>query len=565
MWNAVSVASMCALALACAASAAPWQPDEYPISYWYAPPAEANTLETWQTVKDCNFTVCGPGSGGSVEGTQKMLDYWQQLGLRGIVLDGRISWQMTAGAKWRETIAQIVVDYGSYPALYGYYLQDEPNYELFQALGEISREFEKRDRAHLPYINLFPTYASVAQLGTPTYADHLDKYLSIVQPRVLSYDHYCLMKDGSDRKDYFENLELIREYGLRYNTPPWNIILSLPHLAYRDPTAGEMRWQVYTSLAYGMKGLMYFTYWTHPDWEKDNQVAIVDSQGKPARLYPIIRELNAEIRTLGKTLLGLTSTAVYHTGDVPQGCRRLGGDEIVRLPDDVPLVLGLFRNVAGADYAMIVNRSHDDPVEFEATFKPHVVRVLGLSAQDGSESEATLDGGKLKLTLEPGGGRLFRLITEFRYPEPPKPVTHIDFQFDTPGDLEGWAGFNSLASPEVADGVLSLTFTGDDPFLSRSFLRIAPDRYSKIKVRMKLAGGNNQGQLFWTTAAEPTFRDDKYLNFPIVPDGEWHEYTIPVGEHAKWKGQAIRAIRLDPTTGGAPAGSQVLIDWIVGE
>jgi hypothetical protein len=554
-----------ALLVACAAVAAPWQPDEYPISYWYGPPQEFNTQATWQTAKDCNFTVCGPAGGYSVEENRKMLDLCQAVGTKAMVVDGRISWQMTAGDRWRETVGQIVADYGSHPALYGYYLQDEPNYEQFQALGAISREFETQDAAHLPYINLFPTYASVEQLGTPTYADHLDKYLSIVQPRVLSYDHYCLMRDGSDRKDYFENLELIREYGLRYHTPQWNIILSLPHLGYRDPTAGEMRWQVYTSLAYGMKGLMYFTYWTHPDWEKDGQVAIVDSRGKPARLYPIVQQLNGEIRALGKTLLGLTSTAVYHTGGTPQACRRLGGDEVVQLPDSVPLVLGLFSDPAGSQYAMIVNRSHDDPAEFEAAFRSSVTGAFVVSAQDGSESPAPLDGGKLKLALEPGDGRLLRLVTEFRYPEPPRPLTDIDFRFDAAGDLEGWAGLNSLAEPTVSDGVLSLTFAGEDPFLCRGYLMIEPDRYSKIKVRMKLPGGNAQGQLFWTTADEPTFRDDKYLNFPVVPDGQWHEYAIPVGDHPKWKGQGIRAIRLDPTTGGAPEGTQVEIDSIAGE
>ncbi len=82
---------------------------------------------------------------------------------------------------------------------------------------------------------------------------------------------------------------------------------------------------------------------------------------------------------------------------------------------------------------------------------------------------------------------------------------------------------------------------------------------------MKLPTCDPAGQLFWATAEEPEFQDDKYLNFPVVADGQWHEYVIPVAGHAKWKGQTIRAIRLDPTTGGAASGSRVEIDWIVGE
>jgi len=55
------------------------------------------------------------------------------------------------------------------------------------------------------------------------------------------------------------------------------------------------------------------------------------------------------------------------------------------------------------------------------------------------------------------------------------------------------------------------------------------------------------------------------MNFTVIPDGEWHEYVVPVGEHPRWRGQPIRAIRLDPVTGGAESGSQVEIDSIVGE
>ena len=82
---------------------------------------------------------------------------------------------------------------------------------------------------------------------------------------------------------------------------------------------------------------------------------------------------------------------------------------------------------------------------------------------------------------------------------------------------------------------------------------------------MKLPPCNPDGQFFWTTASSPSFADDKYLAFPVKPDGEWHEYEIPVGTHPLWKGEAVRAIRLDPTTGGAAAGSKVQVDWIVGE
>ncbi len=555
------------LVCSCALAQAPWQPEEYPISYWVGPPRTFNTLAAWQTVKDCNFTVCGQYGGYSAEDNRQRLDFCAQLGLKAMIVDGRTSWEATFLDNHAELIRSLVADYGSHPATYGYYILDEPSADRFPALAKVSQELQRQDPKHLPYINLLPTYASPEQLGTPTYAEHLDCFLRLVKPAVLSYDHYALLQDGSDRLDYFENLALIREYGLRYGVPPWNIILSLPHLSYRDPSAAEMRWQVYTSLAYGIKGLMWFTYWTMPEWERDfGGTAIVNPQGEPARLYPIVKQLNGETRVLGKTLLGLTSTGVYHTGAIPLGCTRLGVDAPIQLPGDLPLLIGFFTDPAARQYALLVNRDHaGPPVAATLVLKPHVTGLTEISAVDGSDSPVALAAGRAVVSLGAGDGRLYRLTTAFAYPELPKPLTVIDFQFNTAGDSEGWGGFNSLSGPLVSDGALTLAFTGADPSLSRTFLRLVPDQYSSIRVRMRLESGNPEGQFFWTTREEPGFADDKYLNFAVQPDGQWHEYAIPVGGHARWRGKAVQGIRLDPTTGGATPGSKVQIDWLRGE
>lgn len=554
------------MAMCAAALGAPWQPEQFPIGYWLGPPPEANSLQTWQTVADCNFTFTGPRGGYSVEENLEMLDFCQQAGVRALVTDSRIHWQMTANEGWEETVAEIIADYASHPALYGYYLKDEPNHQLFAPLGEMSREFERQDPDHLPYINLFPTYANVRQLGTPTYADHIAKFLETVQPRVLSYDHYALLRAGGMRPDYYENLAIIRDLGLQHNTPQWQIILSLAHLAYRDPTEAEMRWQVYTSLAYGMKGIMYFTYWTPPSLAQEGRYGIVDGEGRPARLYPIVQQLNSEIRALGATLLGLTSTEVYHTGEqIPAGATRQGTDAVVRVPEELPLLVGMFEDKAGELYAMIVNRDWENPVELQANMATHVAGVAEVSAENGSEAELEMTDGAVPLELPAGGGRLLHLSTEFDYPQPPRPRTEISFQFDDGGDLEGWSPGHSLGSAVVRDGVLTMAITGDDPYMTRSFLRLPPDAVSVVRVRMRITSGNDEGQLFWGTAAEPGFSDQRYLNFAIQPDGEWHEYEVPVGEHPKWRGQKVQAVRLDPTTGGAEEGARVEIDWIVGE
>ena len=221
---------------------------------------------------------------------------------------------------------------------------------------------------------------------------------------------------------------------MRYGAPQWNIILSTPHGGYRDPTPAEMRWQVYTSLAYGMKGLMYFTYWTSQSGMKEGCVAIVDAEGNPTAHYGPIRQLNAEVRTLGKLLLRLKSTGVFHTGEIPQGCRRLGGDAILHAPPKEPLVIGFFRD-GETDYAMIVNRDYRSSRKLTLRADPHVTAVSAVSASDGSTKDIELTKGTFALTLKPGDGRLLRLKTAFNYPMPPEPTEEINFQFEDENDL----------------------------------------------------------------------------------------------------------------------------------
>jgi hypothetical protein len=83
-------------------------------------------------------------------------------------------------------------------------------------------------------------------------------------------------------------------------------------------------------------------------------------------------------------------------------------------------------------------------------------------------------------------------------------------------------------------------------------------------VRLKVPGAKF-GQFFWATQDEPAFADDKYLNFPLDGGEDFQDVVIPVGEHPKWRGQAIRAIRLDPDASGVPAGTVVEVEEVVGE
>ena len=90
-----------------------------------------------------------------------------------------------------------------------------------------------------------------------------------------------------------------------------------------DVSEGEMRWQVYTSLALGAKGVLYFCYWSPvndhtflrgqaimtPRAMELGKAPTIDQQ-VPSQKYPIVQRLNSKLKVLGNFLLKKDSSAV---------------------------------------------------------------------------------------------------------------------------------------------------------------------------------------------------------------------------------------------------------------
>ena len=393
-----------------------WQPREFPLIAWGVPPGEFNNEENWKIVKDGGFTV-GLSAATTVVENRKTLDICRKVGIPIFVSDGRINPGMTAKPGWQKIMAETIADCRPHPALYGLYGWDEPASDFFAQLGAISGEFRKQAPEYLLHLNIFPNYAEPVQLGTPTYREHVEKYVSIVKPQILCFDNYSVMANGTIRPNYFENLAMIRECAVKNGLTAWIFILSTKCLDLANPSEGQMRWQAYTSLAYGMKGILYFVYWPYAPLGKS---AIVDMKGKPTRLYPIIKRLNGDIRGIGPTLLSLTSTGTYHTGQIPHGATRLPLDAPLQLPDDKSLVAGFFEGPGKTQYVLIANADPNRAVDFSVAVHPEVKRFLTFNPKDGTASPVALQGGKAACHLEAGDGRLFRLETGFKYPEPKK-------------------------------------------------------------------------------------------------------------------------------------------------
>lgn len=398
-------------ALLCAAWAsgiggAGGQDPEFAIICFPGPPAADNRVEHYRAIRRAHFNLVLPSYRYDDEEQLRMLDHCRSAGLRGVVNVKRLAPPVAEGpppADWKERIGSAVDRFGKHPALYGYMIRDEPSAEAFPQLGRVAREFRRVDPGHDICVNLFPIYASREQLATESYERYLEEFLDEVRPPALCYDHYPFMRNGKDRQDFFHNLEVARRACLKHDTPLWIVVLSGWWQHFRTPTDAELRWQAYGALAYGIRGIAYFTYWP----VKDDYVAVVDYDGNPQPLYESIRRLNRELTVLGTRMASTRSVGVYHTGkEIPEGCRRLPADSWLAAPGDPPLAIGMFESRDGERHVLVMNRNRAGDETVTLRFGGETTAVLLVDSNSGETTALDLREGRCRITLPAGTGRL---------------------------------------------------------------------------------------------------------------------------------------------------------------
>lgn len=421
------VVNSCAgLQAVASASEVRWKQKEFLITFWCPPPATDEALAR-VAAEGFNLTWTPP------EG----LDVAARHGLRSMLQSPLLQPEVLDDAVKRAELDALIERVKNHPALEAYHLTDEPGAGAFPAWGRLVAYLRERDPAHLAYINLYPTYANEQQLGVsadaadrakvgyPTdfagvdtsdktvlrYREHLKQFVAIVDPDLISYDHYHFLKDTNglprDGKQYFLNLGLIRLMALESGKPFLNIIqANTIEKSWRLPNADELRWLVFTTMAYGGRGISYFTYWGPKAYNGLYQ------DGQPMPLLQPVVALNREIEKLGPALMELDSLGAYHTAPLPYGAEALPNPGSVQMASPGEFVVGVFGQNARPSAFMIVNRDYRQSQRAAIRVLIPGKKVQELDRVTGQWTRSkTLNRRRIiELRLAPGDGRLFRVI-----------------------------------------------------------------------------------------------------------------------------------------------------------
>jgi hypothetical protein len=334
-------------------------PEEIVIFPW----DHLTTTSQLAAAYDCGFNVAGFCS-------PDLLDDVHKLGMKCFVTDPLImirGGETLADAEITSRVQAITARTATHPAVYGYHLLDEPKPDLFPVIQKWVAAFHERAPDRVAYTNLLPNYSKRPGPGGP-FKDYLTSFVQQVHPKAYSYDHYSLFEGGGVREAYFPNLETARKVSLRTGVPFWQVLLGNSHFHYAEPTAAGFRFQVYSSLAYGARGLGWFTFTAR---ERGNyRCTALDAYGRRTPTFDLLRDVNLQAQRLAPSLARMRSVEVFHTPRVPTDCRGIESSKYLSAVKGGQFLVGEFEQDQPTTAAvLIVNTSLTSSTSFAITPK----------------------------------------------------------------------------------------------------------------------------------------------------------------------------------------------------
>ena len=390
--------------------------NDFIIVAYSSPPPEETTLERYKEMAESGIEYLATGGHGDYYAEQnlKAMDYAYEVGI------GMIPWDIrTVSYTANQEISidtsglrGIIEDYKNHPALVGYQIMDEPYAHLFPELDTIFQFFRKADPDHEPIVNVNPSYGWVGD----DYGEYVRNYIKTVNPGLFSYDHYVFRYDTVITEPWFDDLALVREETRKAGIP-YIVFIFCEGIkpSMKLPNRAEILWQVNTALAYGTRGIGWFTYWTplhDHGWSVVNPAktlgqeshynAMIDKNGNRTEMYDYAKETNQYLKKVGKNLLGWDNPNVARF----EAETLINGSSPVVTPegDNANLVIGTFKKDKKVR-VVISNSKMDQSTEFSLQVSPDWKIDDVFASIDAESTNNELTGW----TLKPGGSVVIEL------------------------------------------------------------------------------------------------------------------------------------------------------------
>lgn len=303
---------------------------------------------------------------------------------------------------------------------------DEPSALDFPYCGKIAAKFVNAGVRFLPFINIYPNYASASwnsdqrqasQLGTKTYAEHVDAYCREVPLDYICFDHYPFDDDarttlGINTIRFYDNWEDVAAAARRtgravyfvgqVNTKPRNV---------KWLTENNIRFQVSAALAYGCELYSFGTinqgWWTN---------SVISVRGERTEHFAKVQRIVREMKYIGVDYMRFRNVNTVLVGFENRGNHvehSNGFFRHVRAADGSKLVVGdmVSRDEHERRRALYVFAADDMTDEKRLTREIRLVAdgVVTVKGPDGPIPVVRCENGEISFKLRDCAGALVTL------------------------------------------------------------------------------------------------------------------------------------------------------------
>lgn len=126
------------------------------------------------------------------------------------------------------------------------------------------------------------------------------------------------------------------------------------------------------------------------------------------------------------------------------------------------------------------------------------------------------------------------------------------WEFSIDGNRQGWSTTNIANDVGPVGGFWTFVTSKADPYLASPAMEAPAASYSTVSVRIANQNTTSDGKIYFKTAAENYYSEDKSVSFTCTAGGGWYTHNVNMTANPKWTG-TITGIRVDPVSEGTVA------------
>ena len=273
-----------------------------------------------------------------------ILDKCDRLGMKLIIRDTRTRFrtlQKVGEEAFIEGVQQAYDDFGKHPATFGFFVGDEPRPDENEIYIRTVQLVMEHAPGLIPFANLVPYWGGgsdfdmYASANADIHTKLVEDLLRETKMPLIGYDQYSQCLDDAHNQEcginsYFHVLDQFRELTAKYNIPFYATLLACGHWTFRVPTEDDIRWQIYTALAHGARGIIWFHLYQYDAGGSYVGLPICGPERWKTPTYDYIARQQYIFDSYYREQFDkMEMTAVYHTGHFYDPKKRFCADDIL--------------------------------------------------------------------------------------------------------------------------------------------------------------------------------------------------------------------------------------------